>query len=63
MEKSKDKLTNFEKEIVKKVNKEPKLNAEEQAVIARANIGHNANLIAAHLQMPVAKVKEILAKY
>lgn len=60
---TKNKLTNFEKEIVKKVNKEPKLSAEEQAVIARANIGHNANLIAAHLQMPVAKVKEILAKY
>lgn len=61
---TKNKLStyNIEKD-VKKATKEPKLSAEDQAVIARANMGHNVNLIAAHLQMPVTKVKEILAKY
>jgi len=58
-----DKLTDFEKEIVKKVNKKTGPNDMEKAVIARANMGQNANLIAAHFQMPVKQVKEILAKY
>ena len=35
----------------------------EKAIIGRANMGQNANLIAAHFQMPVEQVKEILAKY
>ena len=38
-------------------------NDMEKAIIGRANMGQNTNLIAAHFQMPVEQVKEILAKY
>lgn len=36
---------------------------EEAGVLARFNMGENANSIAAHFMMPVEKVREILAKF